>query len=490
MNFKRIAPIVTAISFIATVGLTSCGHDPMMDEEIEIPEEVTTIEVTTENTTEESTEEETEAPTKAENILLESGGDTFTVVAWNKEDAPFLIANWLDIDPKVVLSGDEIKTPNGTNVVFKSLDTSGFNAAEEYERMLYNAEDVDVYLCESDWAMKFMNSSLFSAPMYALDIEEDDLEEMYPYTIEQCKNEFGELMGVSPTASPGCFAYRSDLAKDYLGVSSPEEMQATISDWECFTQAATIVAEKSGGKTSLVASVDDMWQAYSSGLKNPLVVDNQLNISEEIREFAEMSKKLWECGGVSQNSQWTDEWYEAGTNDKTIGYFAPSWGFLDNTFLMGATEGKGMGKWALCDGPQPFSWGGYVLVVNPLTDNGVEAHDFLTSSIFDYSNLIEGASRTASLPNNIPVTEYLIDSEFSSTESIKDHFINGQDYLTILDRNAKAVDLKGKLTEYDSEIKAVTISAIFDYLRNDESWDDTVSYIEDHVYIFYPELIK
>ena len=491
MNIKKTTATITALSFIAAVTLTACGHDPLMDDEIEKPEPVTIWEHTTEEYTEEETTEEvtTEPATEPNKNGLGTGGDTFTVLGWNPYDAPLLIATWLGADLRDVKNGEDLETPDGVGVNFISLDISGYDAYDNYDRLFNRGDDIDVYLCEPDWALKLLNDDSRSYPIEELGISEAEIYDMYPYTLEQCRNSSGVLKALAYDASPGCFAYNAELAKEYLGAETPEEMQSLVSDWDRFTEAAENVADKSKGKVSLADSLGGMWQAYKSGFTSPLVIGNKPIIGDEVREFADMAKKLWDCGGVSANGQWTDDWYMAGQKGSTMGYFVPAWGFESGGFGIESTSGDTLGKWALCEGPQAYWWGGTLLAVNPATDNGDEACDFLYASAVDVGGLMELAEQSSYLPNSELVTEFLIDEGFIPNDLITKNYTNGEDYLSILDRNAKGVDLSGKITPYDADISAIMYSAIEEkYLKQGESWEDTVAYMQDSIAASYPEL--
>lgn len=491
---KRKAAAVTAACFIAAA-LASCGHEPLMEDEIEIPDPVTTAEMPTEEETEPPTEEETTGecqPDKPFNVLG-TGGDTFTVVAWNRDEAPILIADWLGADINDVKNGKSLKAPSGAEVNFVCFNTGGYDAFDCYDRMFSSGDDIDVYLCEPDWARKLTDDDSRSAPMSALGITEDVLGDMYPYTIEQGKNSSGVLKALAWDASPGCFTYNAELAKEYLGAETPEEMQALISDWDKFAETAELVAKKSDKKTALADSLGSLWQAYECSLSYPLVVDNQFVPTDEVKDFADMAKKLWECGGVSHDSQWTDDWMMAGQKKNCMGYFIPAWGFENGAFGPEVTGGDTLGQWALCEGPQAYWWGGTMLAVNTATDNGDDAYDFISASVFDESLLERYSSQTAYLPNSQSLVDYLKTSEWESSDEFKandliwQHFTNGGDRLSILDKNAKAIGDISLITKYDPAVGNSIYSGIEEkYIRQGMSWDDTVSFIKDDISYFYP----
>ena len=477
MKLRKTAAFVTSLSFIAAVSLSACGHDPLTDdavEEVIVPD---APEITTEA-------EPTEAPTSATEPVTEKDepaeGDTFTIVGWNPEDAPILIANWLGIDADDFIDSEKpYRSPAGADIRFVCFNTGGYDAPDYYDRMFNSGDDIDVYLCEPDWALRFLNDDSRSLPLSRLDVTSGDIADMYPYTVEQCRDINGVLKALAWGASPGCFMYRTDLADQYLGVKTPDEMQSLVSDWGHFADTAERVAKESEKKTALADSLNGMWNAYSCGRSAPYVSGGTLELSDEIMDFADMAKKLWDCGGVTHNGQWTDDWYTAGTDGSCMGYFVPSWGFEERSFAMGISGGNMSGKWAVCNGPQAYYWGGTMLAVNPASDNMTDSRDLIRASVFDTGNLRKYASQASYLPNNMSLVEELTAECFTFSDEVSSN-ISGQIYYANLDSNARAIDLSGKITEYDADISTAVVNAIENiYLRDGADWNETMGFIKD-----------
>ena len=259
-------------------------------------------------------------------------------------------------------------------------------------------------------------------------------------------------------------------------------MQAAIGDWDKFVEAAQTVSEKSSGKTALADTLGGMWQAYACGRTTPWVVDNALQIDDFCKEFADTAKALWDCGGVTKNGQWTDEWTAAGTNDTCMGYFVSTWGF--GSFALDAAGGEGgatYGKWAVCQGPQPFFWGGTWIVVNPKTDNGEEARDFIISATSNEDQMSTYAVNKPEYVNNSKVMDDLISSNTVFNEKITNN-LGGQNFYAELADNAKTIDFNGLITPYDATIKTDFINVVKEqYLEGGASWDDTVEAFKDKI---------
>ena len=483
-TLKRTLALVATLAMAATA-FASCGDDKdSSSSSSSSSSEASKVEEPSEDTSEDSSD--AQDTTKAEESTGEiadsvgKGGDTFTVAAWNADDVPFLIAQWKGLDYKSIQ--DDLANDAVDGIKFINFGVGGGDASEKYDNLFKSGDDLDVYFCEADWALKYINDDEKTLPLADLGLGDSDFANIYSYTDEIGKSSDGVRKGVSWQAAAGGFQYRSDLAQEYLGVTSPEEMQAAIGDWDKFVEAAQTVSEKSSGKTALADTLGGMWQAYACGRTTPWVVDNALQIDDFCKEFADTAKALWDCGGVTKNGQWTDEWTAAGTNDTCMGYFVSTWGF--GGFALDAAGGEGgatYGKWAVCQGPQPFFWGGTWIVVNPKTDNGEEARDFIISATSNEDQMSTYAVNKPEYVNNSKVMDDLISSNTVFNEEITNN-LGGQNFYAELADNAKTIDFNGLITPYDATIKTDFINVVKEqYLEGGASWDDTVEAFKDKI---------
>lgn len=482
-TLKRTLALVATLAMAATA-FASCGDDKDSSSSSSSSSEASKVEESSEDTSEDSSD--AQDTTKAEESTGEiadsvgKGGDTFTIAAWNADDVPFLIAQWKGLDYKSIQ--DDLANDAVDGIKFINFGVGGGDASEKYDNLFKSGDDLDVYFCEADWALKYINDDEKTLPLADLGLGDSDFANIYSYTDEIGKSSDGVRKGVSWQAAAGGFQYRSDLAQEYLGVTSPEEMQAAIGDWDKFVEAAQTVSEKSSGKTALADTLGGMWQAYACGRTTPWVVDNALQIDDFCKEFADTAKALWDCGGVTKNGQWTDEWTAAGTNDTCMGYFVSTWGF--GGFALDAAGGEGgetYGKWAVCQGPQPFFWGGTWIVVNPKTDNGEEARDFILSATSNEDQMSTYAVNKPEYVNNSKVMDDLISSNTVFNEKITNN-LGGQNFYAELADNAKTIDFNGLITPYDATIKTDFINVVKEqYLEGGASWDDTVEAFKDKI---------
>ena len=479
-TLKRTLALVASLAMAATA-FASCSNEK---------DSASTVQETTTKATDAPVETTTEVIDEEGKLAddVKTGGDTFTIAAWNHDDVPYLIAQWKGLDFKTVVEDLADNKVEGIN--FIDMNVGGGGAAEKYDQLFNDGADLDVYFCEADWALKYINDDERTLPLTKLGLSDKSFPNIYSYTDEIGKDAKGVRKGISWQAAAGGFAYRADLAEQYLGVTSPEEMDAKIGNWADFVAAAKSVSEQTSGGVALADTLGGLWQAFACGRTQPWVVDNQLVIDDFCKDFADTAKELWECGGVTKNSQWTDEWTAAGTTGNCMGYFVSTWGF-GGFFLTaaGGVDGAQYGKWAVCQGPTPFYWGGTWIVVNPATDNGEEARDFILSATSDEKQMAEYAKAKPEYVNNSKVMDELISGDTVFNPEISGNFKDGQNYFKMLAENAAGIDFKGLITEYDSTIKGNFADAVKEnYLDGGKSWDETVEAFKDKVAESCPDL--
>ena len=267
---------------------------------------------------------------------LPTGGDKMTILCWTPDDVNVMLDMW---------KADTGYTDDQIN--FVNFGVGGGEASAQYDQYFLGGSDVDIFMVEADWALKYINDDSATAPMSDLGFSDDAFAGQYAYTMDIGKDSNGVIKGVSWQAAPGGWCYRTDLAESYLGVKTPEEMQAKVSDWDAFQATAKEVYDASGNKTALTTTLGGIWQAFAANRSTPWVVDDKLAVDDFCNTFIDLAKNMRDNGYVTELNQWTDEWKAAGQTDDTMGYFVSTWGFGES-ILLSAAGGEGgatYGKW-------------------------------------------------------------------------------------------------------------------------------------------------
>jgi ABC-type glycerol-3-phosphate transport system substrate-binding protein len=408
-------------------------------------------------------------------VKLATGGKDFVVASWNADDAEAMISQW--------------ESETGKSATFVNLSCAGGDAAEKFNNMFQAGDDLDLYFVEADWALMFINDDTKTAPLSDLGFTDDNFADIYSYTDEIGKSSDGVRKGISWQAAAGGFAYRTDLAEQYLGVTSPEEMQEKVGDWDSFKAAAKTVSEQSNGQTALADSLGGLWQVFAAGRTQPWVDDTDtLQIDDSCKEFADLAKELWDEGGVMKVDQWGADWLPSGQTDDVMGYFVSTWGFGDS-ILVGAAGGEGgatYGKWNVCVGPQEYFWGGTWMVVNPATDNAEEAQSFIKTFTVDDESIKTYALNKPEYCNNTTVMAEIVAEASADSSVYQDQTVlnnlGGQNYFAVLDESVKGINLNGLVTPYDATIKSKFLDTVKEsYVKGGKTWEETVEDFKDAV---------
>ncbi len=415
-------------------------------------------------------------------VKLPTGGETLTIMSWNTE-FPDMVKNYYCKDKGWTDNGDGTFTKDGVTLNIVAHGVGGGEASQYYDQYFDSKKDLDLYCVEADWALNYLNNDEKSAALADVGIVESELSNQYQYTKDIGTNEAGVLKGISWQCAPGGFAYRTDLAKEYLGVETPEQMQEKVKDWDTFMATAEEVMTKSGDKkTALTTSLGGVWQVFSANRNTAWVVDNKLVVDEDVTNFVEMAHTMYEKGYVCPGiTQWSSDgsWLAKGQTDETMGYFVSTWG-VGPTILESAAGGEGgatYGKWAMVTGPTDYYWGGTWLTVSPTCDNADIVADIIRYFTVDEASMEAYALASSDFVNNKKVMQGIVDSEKNSNANL-----GGQDQFAVFMEAADKIDLAGKLTKYDGDIKQAFTTAYDAYNKGDYAdVNETIEAFKDAV---------
>lgn len=413
---------------------------------------------------------------------LATGGDVMTVMCWTGDDLDLMLETWMENEGYT----DE-------QVHFINLGVGGGEAEKLYQEYFLGGEQIDMFLVEPDWALKYLDDDNFTAPISELGFTESDFKNQYSYTLELGRDSDGVLKGVSYDAAPGGWCYRTDLAEKYLGVKSPSDMQNLVSDWYKFETTAQKLYTASNGQTTITSTFSGMNQAYMESRTEPMVKNGKFTAEQFVRDFMSLSKRMSNAGYVNPDIYaWTDDWYELGISDSNMGYFVPTWGFGSAILetAAGGEEGATYGKWAVCEGPSPYYWGGNSICVTPYTDNADMVASFINyytvnSDTMKAYNIEANQYDHEKMVNNTVAIEELI-----SDGSNKNPLLGGQAEYEVLHEVGKNLDLDGCITPYDSDISLALGIATGKYTRGEvATLDECYDVFKGYLLEYAPELI-
>ena len=415
-----------------------------------------------------------------------SSEETLTILAWTGNS---------DIKNMVKLFCQE-KGYSEDQIVIKGVGDNGEGARDQYAQYLSGDGDADLMCLEADWILQYINDDTLVAPLSDLGITEADYANAYDYTVQIGKDKNGVLKGASFQAAPGGFVYSTDLAEEYLGVKTPEEMQEKVKDWDTFMETAKTVYEASGNKTSLTATEGGLWQVYAANRTQPWVVDGKL-VMDTAEDFFDVAKTMSDNHYLAGVPQWDPAWYQAGQDGTTMGYFFSTWCMTnsDGSQLWqaegvtkdddGNLSGPTFGKYNICEGPTGYFWGGTWLAASTKCNTKDLATEFVKFFTTDADTMQKYAEFTGDFTNNKVAMQAIIDAGTN-----KNDLLGGQDQFAVLADGANNIKMDGLITEYDSKIKSCLNTAVQDYIAGTYATkEEAVDAFKKSVVATFPDIV-
>ena len=406
---------------------------------------------------------------------LGDDGETLSILTWEENSDTVKMVDFFL----------KSKGYDESKVKIVAVGQKGENARDGYKQYLKGDDDADLMVYDADWVADYINDDTLTAPYSAIGLNKEDFTEAFPYTLSFGTNDAGVFKAASFQATPGGFVYRADLAKEYLGVSTPDEMQALISDWDKFQDTGAKLYEASNGATSIQATEGGLWQVFQSNRTQPWVVDGKL-VMDNAEDFYDISKQMKDNHSLAGVPQWDQAWYNAIMDGTALGDFVPTWGLtttgggsiLENFTNKDEELGKNM---AICEGPSGWFWGGSYFGVSPKCDNASLAKEFIEFYCKNADTMKAYAAETGDFMNNKTVM---------SEATISNPLLNGQDHYKILVKVLDNLNLDGKITKYDSVIKAKINDSVNGYLDGTYATkEDAINFFKGEVATAYPEIV-
>lgn len=414
-----------------------------------------------------------------------SEGKTLVIYAWNEE----FQSRFNDYYASKLPDGVEVKwviTPNQNNQYQNKLDEDLLK-----QDTVSEDERIDIFLVEADYALKYVNTD------YTLDVRKDiglsdeDLGGQYTYTQEITTDGNGALKGVSWQATPGLFAYRRSIARDVLGTDDPVAVQTALSDWAKFDQ----VAEKAAAKGyKMLSGFDDSYRTFSNNMSKPWVDENNIiHIDENLMKWVDQTKTYTDKGYNNKTSLWNDGWAkDQGPSGDVFGFFYSTWGInftllgnsLETPIAEGGKEevGNGIfGDYAVCEGPQPYYWGGSWICAAKGTDNAELIKDIMKTLTCDSETMKQITLDTQDYTNNQKAMEEMGASDFQSA------FLGGQNHIKLFASTAKTISMDN-ISPYDQGLNESFQQAFMDYFNGNATKEQALDNFYKAALIKYPEL--
>ena len=412
-------------------------------------------------------------------------GKVFNIYCWNDE----FQSRFNDYYPEVAEIAEDKSTTtlnDGTVVNWVINPNQGSNYQDKLDEALMAQADaadddkIDIFLIEADYALKYVDADVdVAVPLADLGITEEDMADQYGYTQEIVTDANGAIRGTSWQATPGLFAYRRSIAKDVLGTDDPDEVQAALADWDKFNDVAAQAKEKG---YFMLSGYDDAFRTFSNNVAQPWVDGTSVIVDKNIMTWIDQTKTFTDEGYNNKSSLWSDIWsQDQGADGKVFGFFYSTWGI--NFTLVGNAGEEGFGDWAVCQGPQPYYWGGTWICGAQGTDNPELVKDVMIKLTMDKDIMMKITEDTQDYTNTVSGMEEIANSDFSSD------FLGGQNHIALFSEVAPTIDMSNT-SPYDQGCNENIQSAFKDYFDGNVDMDTAKANFETAIMELYPELTE
>lgn len=386
---------------------------------------------------------------------VKNDDDTLTILTW-ESNSDIQVQKKFFCE-KTGIAEDKI------NIVTVGADgTAGRDGIKQY---MLGSEDADLFTMDAEWTSLFTNDDSLTMPYSEIGLKAADFPNAYKYTIEMGTAENGIFKAASFQCTPGGFVYRADLAKEYLGVNNPTEMQEKVKDWDTFKATAETLLSASGNKTAICATTGGLWQVYQCFRTQPWVKDGKF-VMDTAEQFYDIAKGYVDNKLCANVPQWDQAWYAAVQDGTALGDFVPTWGLTTaggGSILENFNGGKlADDALAICEGPSGWYWGGTYYAVSARCNTKATAKKWIELFCNDDAAMKEYAQQTGDFVNNKPVMQSIIDAGTN-----KNKLMGGQDHFAVLSKVADSIDVTGKVTKYDSQAKTCLNDSVSALLKGE-----------------------
>lgn len=392
-----------------------------------------------------------------------SQGKVVNIYCWNDEFKKIYSSYASDLEKKYGVKTNFIIISNDNNAYQINLDEALKNQDNAIDD-----DKVDLFLIEADYAGKYIKSSNTLDVKKDIGLTDKDLKEQYEYT-KKIVTYDGEQKAVTWQATPGLFAYRRSIAKKVFGTDEPKKIQSMLSDWTKFDKAAKQVYDKG---YYMLSGYDDSYRTFSNNMEKPWVINNKVAIDKNIYKWIKQTKEYSEKNYCNHTTLWSPGWSrDQGPDGKVFGFFYSTWGI--NFTLMGnsladekkaAKKGNGIyGDYAVCEGPQPYYWGGTWICAAKGTDNDMFIKALMKRITCEKKVMKQITYDTQDYTNNQSAMEEIAKSDYSSD------FLGGQNHIALFAKVAPKIDMSN-ISDYDSGCNEVIQEVFHPYFEGKSSF--------------------
>ena len=256
-------------------------------------------------------------------------------------------------------------------------------------------------------------------------------EDMFDFATTLGSGPNGELYGVEQQICPSGFAYRRDLALEYLGTDDPAEIAEMISDWDKLYEVGQQVVEKSGGAVTVFPGVTVLKDIMYNRNVSDYINGDEIDLTARFTPVFEMLAKFNQAGLLGKQEDGTPALANSYAAGEVLFYPCAPWSLKGGVTT---NDPDGSGNWGLTKAPENgFTYGGTSVGIYSGSENKEAAWEYIqevyctgagVEEAYKQFGFMTGFKAPYEDENSYFFTETGAYDEFFGGQELADYFIN------------------------------------------------------------------
>lgn len=390
-------------------------------------------------------------------------------------DGKLVIWGFFEGMPKQAL--DEWAKATGKPVEYQTIGWGDYQT--KLNTVLGTPDAPDMVLLERSFMGQFLPTDNF---LTIADLWKDK-PEMQNYLANTDKGVLGQ---VSPNGvvkavgwenTSGAFYYRKDMAEKYLGVKTPEEMEALIPTQDAFIGLMSEFEKKAPGTKFLTRNALSTIELTVSGAYN-FQADGTYVITKRVQEGLKNIKDYFNKGNFYTPAYDKTAVLNGTKENKFFGALEPAWAVQD------IKEWDQSGLWQIANSPFKWTAGGTFMAVTTNADQDL-AWDFLSKTFLNEEWVLKNMSGFGMVANSKLMNDYISKEGISGND-----YFGGQNTIKKFAEISASITSVIPATAYDSGL-GTALGDIVNGLTVDATIKDeveAVNKLKEALNLLYPDL--
>lgn len=276
-------------------------------------------------------------------------------------------------------------------------------------------------------------------------------EDMFDFANRLGAGPNGELYGVEQQICPSGFAYRRDLAQEYLGTDDPDEIADMISDWDKLFDVGQQIIEQSGGEVTVLPGMTILLNGIliNQDVKDYIDGDN-IDLTGRYKDVLDIATRFNQAGLLGKQENDTPALSSSYAEGEVLFYpcapWSLKWGIETN-------DPNGSGNWGLTKAPgNGFTYGGTSVSIYSESENKEAAWEYI-QEVYCIGEGVEKAYEQFGFMTGFREPYEDSDSYFFSEKGQYDDFFGGQNLAEYF-INTIAITTEGQVqTKHEANVR-------------------------------------